>query len=122
MHRSRHSRQSPRAGILLLALLLLRAYVPPGFMPAGGTPFLLELCPSVAHAMPAHHLHHHTGTHADFENCPFGSAPASGPISHHLDFALAGSAPSGPMVWFDSARITLRPQHVHQPRGPPSLA
>jgi hypothetical protein len=30
---------------LLLGLLLFRAYVPVGFMPASGTPFLLELCP-----------------------------------------------------------------------------
>ncbi len=31
---------------LLLGLLLFRAYVPAGFMPASGAPFLLELCPA----------------------------------------------------------------------------
>ena len=33
---------------LLLALLLLRAYIPIGFMPASGSPFLLEFCPAAA--------------------------------------------------------------------------
>lgn len=122
MYLTRNSGRSSRAGILLLALLLFRAYVPAGFMPANGAPFLLELCPGVAAGVPAQHLHHHSGTHADFESCPFGSAPASGPISHHLDFALAVPAPCGPMAAFDSARIAVRAQYVHQPRGPPSLA
>src|ERR1700684_1076309 len=70
---------------LLLAMLLFRAYVPVGFMPASGTPFLLELCPAAAATpmsmpMPAHH--HHSDTHTHFENCPFGSVSATGPIPH----------------------------------------
>jgi hypothetical protein len=56
----------------LLAMLLFRAYVPVGFMPTSGSPFLLELCPAAAPLpmsmpMPAHH--HHSGSHAHFENC-----------------------------------------------------
>src|SRR5580692_678018 len=63
---------------LLLVALLFRAYVPVGFMPASGTPFLLELCPATYQSpMPAHPGHHHSGTHTHFENCPFGSAPAA---------------------------------------------
>jgi hypothetical protein len=118
-------RQSSRAGILLLALLLFRAYIPAGFMPAAGAPFLLELCPSVVAGMPAHHQHHQhhpSGSHADFETCPFGSVPGAGPISHCLDFALAAPATSGPLLAFDTVRITFRAQHDHQPRGPPSHA
>ncbi len=123
MNHARTQRQSSRAGVLLLALLLFRAYIPAGFMPAAGAPFLLELCPSVAAGMPAHHQHHHpSGSHVDFETCPFGSAPASGPISHHLDLALAAPTASGPIVAFTTARITVRAQHDHQPRGPPSHA
>jgi hypothetical protein len=120
---ARIQRQSSGTGILLLALLLFRAYIPAGFMPAAGAPFLLELCPSVAAGMPAHHQHHHpAGSHADFETCPFGSAPASGPISHHLELALAAPASSEPLVAFAAARIAVRAQHDHQPRGPPSHA
>jgi hypothetical protein len=39
------------ASAFLLGMLLLRAYVPVGFMPASGAPFLLELCPA-AGALP----------------------------------------------------------------------
>jgi hypothetical protein len=110
-----------RAGVLLLALFLFRAYVPAGFMPADGVPFALELCPAVMAAMPAH-VHHHTGTHAEFELCPFGSVPAAGPISHHIDFESAGPSPSQQTLAFEAPSLTHRAERAHQPRGPPSLA
>jgi hypothetical protein len=107
--------------MLLLALLLFRAYVPAGFMPASGTPFALELCPTAMAGMPAH-AHHHGGTHADFESCPFGSAPGAGPISHPIDFASAGPAPVPRMAAVDTLPVPHRAQRTHQPRGPPALA
>jgi len=110
-------RQGSRASLLLLALLLFRAYIPVGFMPTSGMPFALELCPA---GMPAAHLHHHAGSHADFETCPFGSAPAAGPISH-LAFEFAASAPCAAIVAFEAPRFSLRPQLTHLPRGPPSI-
>lgn len=110
------------AGLWLLALLLFRAYVPVGFMPASGVPFALELCPAGMAGLPASHPHHHPGTHSDFESCPFGSTPAAGPISHHVDFQSAGPAPSQRIVAFEAPRLSLRPQRSHQPRAPPSLA
>ena len=110
-----------RAGILLLALLLFRAYVPAGFMPASGVPFALELCPTAMAGVPAH-LHHHAGSHADFESCPFGSAPGAGPISHLVDFESVGPAPSQRIIAFEAPRLTHRAERSHQPRGPPSLA
>ncbi|HEX3951191.1 MAG TPA: hypothetical protein VHW95_15145 [Steroidobacteraceae bacterium] len=109
-------------GTLLLALLLFRAYVPAGFMPANGVPFALELCPAAAMAGMAAHLHHHSGTHADFESCPFGSTPGAGPISHHIDFETAGPVPAARTPAFGTTRLTRRVQRTHQPRGPPSLA
>jgi hypothetical protein len=115
-------RRGSRAGIWLLALLLFRAYIPAGFMPAGGVPFALELCPTGMAGMPAAHVHHHAGTHTDFETCPFGSTPAAGPISHHIDFESAGPAPAQRIVAFEAPRLSLRPQRSHQPRAPPSLA
>jgi hypothetical protein len=108
--------------MLLLALLLFRAYVPAGFMPASGVPFALELCPTGMVGLQAAHLHHHPGTHSDFETCPFGSTPAAGPISHHVDFQSAGPAPSQRIVAYEAPRLSLRPQRSHQPRAPPSLA
>ncbi|HEY6618830.1 MAG TPA: hypothetical protein VIY68_04730 [Steroidobacteraceae bacterium] len=110
-----------RARILLLALLLFRAYVPIGFMPADGVPFALQLCPAAMAGMPAH-LHHHAGTHAEFESCPFGSVPAAGPVSHHIDFQTAGPAPAQQTVGYAAPAFTDRLEHTHQPRGPPSLA
>jgi hypothetical protein len=110
-----------RAGILLLALLVFRAYVPAGFMPASGVPFVLQLCPTAMAGMPAH-LHHHAGTHSDFESCPFGSAPGAGPISHHIDFESVGPAQTLRIVAFEVPRLKHRTERSHQPRGPPSLA
>jgi hypothetical protein len=115
----RHS--GSRAGILLLALLLFRSYIPAGFMPADGVPFALQLCPAAMAGMPSH-LHHHPGTHAQFELCPFGSVPGAGPISHYIDFASAGPAPSQPALAFDAPVLTQRAQRSHPPRAPPALA
>ena len=70
---------------LLLVILLFRAYVPVGFMPASGAPFLLQICPAAITAqMPAHYAHHHSGSHVEFADCPFGSAPAAGPLHHYV--------------------------------------
>ena len=121
MRRTYSHRPGGGASILLLAVLLFRAYVPAGFMPASGAGFALELCPVGMTGMPTH-LHHSSGTHADFETCPFGSAPGAGPISHHVVFEAAGPAPSVFIAAFQPPLLTLRLQRAHQPRGPPSLA
>jgi hypothetical protein len=120
-------RQDLLTGIVL-ALLLFRAYVPVGFMPASGTPFLLELCPAVdaAPMLGAHLHHHHTGSHAGshthFENCPFGSAPAAGPISLFAAFEPSAPAVSEPLAAVDAPRQRARLPRAHLPRGPPSPA
>jgi hypothetical protein len=123
--RSNAQPRALRAGALrasaLLAVLLFRAYIPIGFMPAGGAGFQLELCPVGLAGLQAH-LHHHSGTHASFENCPFGSAPASGPISQHIDFESVRQTVSQPLVSFDAAPAGVRTSRAHRPRGPPSLA
>lgn len=129
----------------LLGMLLLRAYVPVGFMPASGAPFLLQLCPAAgalpmdAHVdMPmdphmdmSHGMDMANGTdmpmgaalgshqHGHFDQCPFGSAPAAGPLSQFLVFEPAGLAPAFTPVEFQSARPSQRPQRAHPPRGPP---
>ena len=128
------------ATCFLLGMLLLRAYVPVGFMPASGAPFLLQLCPAagalpmatdapmdppmdmshgMAMSMGADHQSHQ---HGHFDQCPFGSAPAAGPLSQFLVFEPAGLAPSFNPVDFQSARPGQRLQRAHPPRGPPALA
>jgi hypothetical protein len=109
--------------MLLLALLVFRAYVPVGFMPASGTPFLLELCPAaMGEGMPAGHVHHHGGSHADFESCPFGSAPAGAPISQHIEFNSAGPL-RVQLILAPPPAAPLEPWlFSHQPRGPPVTA
>jgi hypothetical protein len=108
---------------LLLVVLLFRAYVPVGFMPASGTPFLLEPCPATYPVqMPAHHEHHHSGTHSHFENCPYGSAPAAGPLSHIIAFAPPAPIVSQLLVAFAALHFGVQLPRAHQPRGPPSLA
>ncbi len=112
---------------ILLAMLMLRAYVPVGFMPAAGTPFLLELCPSassmpVSLGVPAHHdHHHHSETHRHFENCPFGSAPGAGPASQLVVFQPPGRVTSLDSVTFESFHVGAPVARAHQPRGPPAL-
>jgi hypothetical protein len=106
---------------VLLGMLLFRAYVPVGFMPASGTPFLLELCPA-ASSMPMQAHHHHTESHTHFDHCPFGSAPAAGPISHPIALERAGQIASQIAVAFESFRLGTQLPRAHQPRGPPSLA
>jgi hypothetical protein len=106
----------------LLAMLLFRAYVPIGFMPASGTPFELQICPVGLPVQMAHHLHHHSGLHDHFEHCPFGSAPATGPISHLIGYEPAGEIVSQSVVGFEPLRLGVRLRRTHQSRGPPSLA
>lgn len=105
---------------LLLAALLLRAYVPVGFMPASGTPFLLEMCPGTYQVpMPAHHGQHDPATHAHFENCPFGSAPAAAPIAEIAVFAPPAPLVSASLHPFEPLLLCARLDRNHPPRAPP---
>ena len=114
------------AACFLLGMLLLRAYVPVGFMPAAGSPFLLELCPSVGAvpmdmSMDPHmDMSVHGHQHGHFDQCPFGSAPAAGPLSQFVAFDAAGPRPSFLTVAFQSAIPSQRLQRAHPPRGPPA--
>lgn len=108
---------------LLLAALLFRAYVPVGFMPASGSPWLLEPCPAAYPAQNlAHHGHHDPAAHTHFENCPFGSTPAAAPIAHIVAFDPPAPIVSRPLFEFAPLRLSARLDRNHPPRGPPPLA
>src|SRR5271169_1887508 len=120
-----HHRQRNLAASLTLVMLLFRAYVPIGFMPASGSPFLLEICPhGLELQMPAHHSHgmaghsHEPRGHTYFANCPYGSAPAAGPITHLMVFEpaeqiAAQALPDPPLRW------GLPLKRAHRARAPP---
>ncbi len=113
-----------RISSLLLGLLLLRAYVPIGFMPASGHPFEIELCSAALSmdmpAMPGMVHHHHSGSHSKFEVCPFGSAPSAGPISHIDFFSPAGPIKTDVFGVSTPLLLSARLERAHQPRGPPA--
>jgi hypothetical protein len=118
-----HRRRRDTAIRLLLALFLFRAYIPIGFMPASGTPFLLQICPAgIQASMPAQHMHHDMGSHSHFENCPFGSAPGAGPTSQFIAFQPPDPIASQPLAAFEPLRLGMRLARAQSPRGPPSLA
>src|SRR5271156_5115667 len=117
--RLRHARRPNVTAIVWLAALLFRAYIPVGFMPASGSPFLVELCPAYGSA-PAHHgHHHHSGGQADFQDCPFGSAPALGPVSHLIAFEPAAPVTSVIAIPARRGRLVTQLLRLQQPRGPP---
>jgi hypothetical protein len=109
----------------LLAMLLFRAYIPVGFMPASGTPFLLELCPAAAPMpmslpMPGHH--HHSDTHTHFEHCPFGSASASGPAPHVAALTTLSSVDLESASSMELLPVGVQLVDLPQSRGPPLQA
>ena len=118
-----HAKRPDVLAIVLLAALLFRAYIPLGFMPASGSPFLVELCPVYAGGVPVHPgHHHHSQGQADFQDCPFGSAPALGPVSHLVAFEPAVQTDAFVSIHTESGHPVTRLLHAHQPRGPPSPA
>jgi hypothetical protein len=109
---------------LLLLVLVVRALVPAGFMPAGNGAAQLTLCPDgmlmpsdpgdAAGAVPgAPHLH--------TDHCPFGSAPFAAPIAHLPVIPVLAGAISAPEIdtapWVPGARVA----RTHQARAPPRL-
>jgi hypothetical protein len=108
------------AGVLLFAFVL-RSLVPEGFMPASERPFSVEICPE---GFPAQLLahgghHHHGGGHSYTEHCVFGTACPSGPPSQAAllaDSPLNDLAPAAPFI---GAPIVVQLVYLPHARGPP---
>jgi hypothetical protein len=132
-------RRAQRAWLLGLVLpaLLLRAFIPVGFMPASDRPFSIEICwegfpaemlapgePSHADSTgtggppPAAHHHRHPGSPSHSEHCVFGTACGAGPIPH---LPPLNDISSGQLlaVAFVSNAVAVRLVHLPQPRAPP---
>ena len=132
------SRRTLLASIMLVAFVL-RALVPPGFMPASDRPFSIEICwegfpaAMLAHgepphadsmdmgSMPAHSgaQHHHSGSPSHSEHCVFGTACSAGPIPHLPLLSEISSTQQLRAVAFASFAGAVRVVHLPQPRAPP---
>jgi hypothetical protein len=107
--------------LLLLAALVARALVPVGFMPSAERSGALKFC-HAGMMVPDEGSpgEGHSSGHVD--HCPFGSAPATGPLS-------AGSVPAIRPVLADIVDAAplfdlpgRRPARAHRSRGPPQPA
>ena len=108
---------------LLLLVLIARALIPPGFMPAGNGAAQLTLCPDgmlmPADTSDAGTAAPHPGS-SQVDHCPFGAAPFAAPIAQlavspvlATALRLPGFEPSH---WVSSTRTA----RTHQPRAPPA--
>ncbi|MBV8144718.1 MAG: hypothetical protein JO184_06900 [Gammaproteobacteria bacterium] len=112
-----------RLAWLLLPALLLRAFIPAGFMPAHDSAFPIGICPDGFPAQLLHHgAHHHDHGHggaSQSEHCVFGgSSSAATPQSAAWGEQapppmLAESRPATPVLF-------VRLVHLPEPRGPPT--
>lgn len=113
-------RRTLMASIMLIAFVS-RALIPPGFMPASGRPFSIEICPD---GLPAGMLaqagvHHHSGSSSHGDHCVFGSGCSAGPVPHlplPSDFSSTQQLRAGV---FASIALPVRVVHLPQPRAPP---
>jgi hypothetical protein len=118
--------------LLALPALLLRALIPPGFMPvAAEQGFALEFCPDAAALPPgaapasahAHHHHHEHGGGGSHPPCVFAasatlaSAPAAPPP---VAVPVAGGVVAGSVRANDSHLPSII--RAQTPRGPPFSA
>jgi hypothetical protein len=107
----------------LLAALVLQAVVPVGFMPATDRPFSLEICPAGYRTqLNPHASHEHAGDHETFKYCPFGTAPAPGPIAQMAVLPPSWLIAHSSVSRVESLRLSVRLDPAHQPRAPPALA
>ncbi len=119
-YRRRNQSQRELITGLVLVALAFRALIPAGFMPATDRAFSLEICragflaaidPLDQPAPPDHSSH--------FEHCPFGTAPATGPIAAVPALPAGGLRAFPPAGDFVTLRLGVRLDRAHQPRAPP---
>ncbi len=108
---------------LLLGLLLVRAYVPEGFMPQGGSPLQLQICSArTTPSLPATPARGTGGNLVHVVDCPFNHSPAAGPIPDLPIDAAINPVALRPLLTFGTQPSGVRVLCAHQARAPPSLA
>jgi hypothetical protein len=110
------------AGVMLLAFAV-RALIPQGFMPSSDRRFAVEICPEGLPSQLVTHTHgHHGGGHSSTDHCVFGTACASGPLSHPsvlTDISFSAIAPAAPST---TETIAVRLVFLPHSRGPPLVS
>ena len=107
---------------LMLGLLLVRAYVPAGFMPQSGNPLQLQICSprtSVAALLLGTQS---TGSAAHGADCPFSHSPVAGPIFDTAILLDETATFSPPRLAFDTRPTGAPVLRAHRARAPPTLA
>ena len=108
---------------LMLGLLLVRAYVPVGYMPQAGNPLQLQICSSRASAsLPAAPGTRTSGNAAHVVDCLFNHSPAAGPIADIALDTLVQTDLSRALQAFDTQPAGVWALSAHQARAPPTLA
>jgi len=106
---------------LAISAMLLRAFLPLGWMPSGSAHAPLIICPMMGGVMPAAPAHPGLPQHHD-RFCPFTaslaqlSAPASAPL-----ISLPLEKPVARDISALASVIPARPYSPQFPRGPPPL-
>ena len=122
-HPRHHTRRWTLLTRLMLGLLLVRAYVPVGYMPQAGTPLQLQICsPRASASVPAAPGTRTSGNAAHVVDCPFNHSPAAGPIAAIALDALVQTDFSWALPRFDTQPPGVRELSTHQARAPPTLA
>jgi hypothetical protein len=102
---------------LLLLVLLARALIPVGFMPAGDGSAELTLCPD-GMLMPADAGMPGSG-HLHADHCPFGAAPFAAPLATAAAIPQLAATISLPGFESSTWLAATRAARSHQPRAPP---
>ena len=107
---------------LMLGLLLVRAYVPAGFMPQNGNPLQLQIC-SPGKSIAALLLGKQTTRSAMHAlDCPFNHSPVGGPIADAAITVESLATFSLPLLSFDTRPAGVTVLRAHRARAPPALA
>jgi hypothetical protein len=135
LHRLRTTSVRQNAVLLVLAALVFRSLIPPGFMlgTGQGTTLTVEFCPGVAsHGMASHEMAAHHGDHGrpagpgpdhgQHGTCPFAASALLAPPPIVFAAVVVGGAE------VDAASLSadpiLSPESARRPgaRAPPTLA
>ncbi len=123
---TRRVRRELLTGLLLVAVAF-RALIPTGFMPSSQRPFSLEICHGGMDTRADRAEHGIAGPHSThdpvrLEHCPFGAAPAHGPLASLLQVIPAATLTQRSMGPGSPQRALARLRRAQTARAPPFAA